>query len=111
MLCEYLQALTGTFCLYCEKMASTIRVKRYRFKLLSFELTFQILRPGQVNDSVDHFPSILSELPQVLTQRFVVQPFLMNRENHEQRESEGGSVSVRGSVGMKGKKRFMSARL
>lgn len=85
-------------------MASTIRVKGYRFKLLSFELTFQILRPGQVNDSVDHFPSILSELLQVLTQRFVVQPFLLNRENHEQRESERGSVSARGSVGMMGKK-------
>ncbi|TNN77272.1 hypothetical protein EYF80_012579 [Liparis tanakae] len=39
-------------------------------------LTVQILGSRQVDDSVDHLPGVLPELPQVLTQRLIVQPLL-----------------------------------
>lgn len=40
------------------------------------ELTVQILRPRQVNDSMHHLSGVVAKLPQVLAQRLVVQPLL-----------------------------------
>lgn len=39
-------------------------------------LTVQIFWSRQVNDSMHHLPGIVAELPQVLTQCFIVQPLL-----------------------------------
>ena len=41
-------------------------------------LTVQILWSRQVDDSMDHLPGVLPELPQVLAQRLVVQPLLQS---------------------------------
>lgn len=47
------------------------------------ELTIQIFWSCQVDDSMDHLPSILTELAQVLAQRFIVQPLLWYRTKFE----------------------------
>lgn len=46
-------------------------------------LTIQIFWSSQVNDTMDHFPSILPKLPQVLAQRLIVQPLLQNKKRYE----------------------------
>lgn len=73
--CDYPQTFHFLSCLVCifpefPREAGAGRAER--------GLTVQILRSRQVDDTMDHLPSVLPELPQVLAQRLVVQPLLQN---------------------------------